>query len=64
MADVSIEQINTSMEITDAAATAPDMRRLTDAVLQRLREEQDAMAMRDQDGRINDRSWRSDVKPA
>ena len=62
MADVSIDQITTSMDITDAAA-APDMRRLMDAVMQRLREEAHTAAMRGQDSRINDRSWRSDVKP-
>ena len=48
MADVSIDQITTSMEITDAAA-APDMRRLMDAVMQRLREEAHTAAMRGQD---------------
>jgi hypothetical protein len=63
MADVMIDEITTHLEITDTAAVAPDMRRLLDAVMQRLRDEADAAAMRDRDGRISDRSWRSDVKP-
>jgi len=63
MADVMIDEITTHMEITDTAATAPDLRRLLDALMQRLHDEADAAAMRDHDGRINDRSWRSDVKP-
>jgi hypothetical protein len=63
MADVTIDNMTTHMEITDTAAVGPDIRRLVEAVMQRMREEADASATRDSDTRINDRSWRSDVKP-
>ena len=63
MPDVMIDEIATDMEITDAAAPAQDMRRLMNELMQQLKLEAEAEDMRQHDGRIYDRSWRSDVKP-
>ena len=64
MADVEIGEISTRVEITDRPGDSPDdIRRLVEIVLHRLREGEHDEKMRDADGRIRDRSWKSDVKP-
>jgi hypothetical protein len=64
MADVEIGEINTRVEITERATGSPeDLQRIVDMVMQRLREAGHADAQREQDNRIRDRSWKSDVKP-
>jgi hypothetical protein len=64
MADVEIGEINTRVEVvTPTGASNADLRALVEKVLQRLRHEQADDEMRNEDGRIRDRSWKSDVKP-
>lgn len=64
MPDVEIGEVATRIEITERSAGNPDdLHRLVEAVLQRLREAQHTDAMRREDDRIRNRSWKSDVKP-
>jgi hypothetical protein len=64
MADVEIGEINTRVEVTaPTGASNADLRTLVERVLQRIQHEQAHEDMRDEDGRIRDRSWKSDVKP-
>lgn len=64
MPDVSIDHVATSVEVVDTAAPATDARRLMAEVMEMIAREREAEALRERDGRISDRSWRSDVKPA
>lgn len=63
MPDVSIEQVNTTLEITDNASQGgSDMRKLLALVREQLRLEAERAAMRREDGDLRDRAWLSDVK--
>ena len=62
--DIEIGEVNTRIEVSyRASQRRPDERALADRVIQQLREERRLEAMREEDGRIRDRSWISDVKP-
>ena len=64
MSDVEIGEVTTRIEITDHAGEAPrDVRKLAEMVMEHLRQARVHETMRDDDGRIRDRSWISDVKP-
>jgi hypothetical protein len=64
MSDVEIGEVTTRIEITDRPPEATrDMRKLVELVMEHLRQERLHETMRDDDGRIRDRSWISDVKP-
>jgi hypothetical protein len=63
MAEISVDHIATSMEITDSAAATPDLARLRAEMKAMLAQEMHERAMRDADNGLHDRSWRSDVKP-
>jgi hypothetical protein len=64
MSDVEIGEITTRIEVVDATPQGQaDMRRIMQMMLQFMKEQQHHQAMRDEDGRIRDRSWVSDVKP-
>jgi hypothetical protein len=64
MSDVSIEEVNTTLEITDNASLASsDIRKLLALVREQLRVEAERAAMRREDGDLRDRAWLSDVKP-
>jgi hypothetical protein len=64
MADVEIGEISTRVEIIERPMSSPDeLQRLVETVIQRLREAAHNEQLREQDGRIRDRSWKSDVKP-
>lgn len=64
MSDVEIGEVTTRIEITDRAPQGlGDMRKLAELVMEQLRQERLHQSMRDDDGRIRDRSWISDVKP-
>jgi hypothetical protein len=62
VADVSIEEVHTTMEIVDGAGQAPpDMVKLLDLLRQQLRQEEGQAEMRDEDSRIRSRAWQSDI---
>jgi hypothetical protein len=64
MTDVSIKDVETSLEIMDSGTQTPsDIRKLLSLMKQHLQHEQDRAAMRNDDGRLRDRAWQSDVKP-
>lgn len=63
MPDVSIDHVATSVEVVESAAPAADPRRLMAEVMEMIARERAAEALRARDGRLSDRSWRSDVKP-
>jgi hypothetical protein len=64
MPDISIGEVNTTMEITGGAGTgSADLRKLLALVTAQLRAEAERNAMRRQDGDLRDRAWLSDVKP-
>jgi hypothetical protein len=64
MADVEISEITTRIEIAEPSPKqVGDLHDIVQKVLQRLRDEQAKDEMRDADGRIRDRSWKSDVNP-
>jgi hypothetical protein len=63
MAEISVDHIATSMEITDSAAGTPDLARMRAELRAMLTQEMHARDMRDADNGLHDRSWRSDVKP-
>jgi hypothetical protein len=62
--DVEIGEINTRLEIIDESGKAAgNLKTIVETVLQRMRDGQAEQDMRNQDGRIRDRSWKSDVTP-
>jgi len=58
--DIAVDEVQTSLEITDSAApNAGDLRRMVVALVKQcLREEREAADLREQDTRITDRAWR------
>jgi hypothetical protein len=64
MPDVSIEEVDTTLEITDNMGQGgSDTRKLLALVREQLRVEAERAVMRQQDGGLRDRAWLSDVKP-
>jgi hypothetical protein len=64
MPDISIWEVDTTMEITaDSGIGGADTRKLLTLIREQLRVEAERAAMRREDGDLRDRAWLSDVKP-
>lgn len=62
--DIEVGEVNTRIEIVDQSTKGvADVSAIVDLVMQRMRDSHFEKSLREQDDRIRDRSWKTDVKP-